>query len=56
MNDIMAKNVKTMRLYRLLPAIALLLAKNSVSAMCFFCLYQPDVPKQLIQENRFDAV
>jgi len=31
------------------PALALMLAVQSASATCFYCLHQPDVPEELEQ-------
>lgn len=35
------------KLYALLPALAMLLAANSVTSTCFCAIYQPDVPEGL---------
>lgn len=36
------------RLMSIVPAIALALALQSVSATCFFWFHQPDVPEELM--------
>lgn len=36
------------KLARVIPALALMLAVQSVSTTCFFCLHQPDVPEELL--------
>ncbi|MDD3393232.1 MAG: cyclic lactone autoinducer peptide [Anaerotignum sp.] len=36
------------KLAGIIPALALFLAVNSVEVTCFFCLYQPDVPEELL--------
>ena len=38
----------TGKLSGLIPALALVLAVQSASATCFFCLHQPDVPEELM--------
>lgn len=47
----MMKN-KLMRLSRkiggILPALALILAAQSVTSACFYFLHQPDVPEELL--------
>lgn len=35
------------KLMGVVPALALMLAVQSVSATCFYCLHQPDVPDEL---------
>lgn len=35
------------KLVGVIPALALMLAVQSVSSTCFYCLYQPDVPEGL---------
>lgn len=34
---------------RIIPALAMALAIQSVNSTCFFCLHQPDVPNELKQ-------
>lgn len=36
------------KLVGIIPALALILAVQSVEATCFFCLHQPDVPEDLL--------
>lgn len=35
------------KLMGIVPALALMLAVQSVSSTCFFCMHQPDVPEEL---------
>lgn len=35
------------KLMGVVPALALMLAVQSVSSTCFYCLHQPDVPEEL---------
>lgn len=45
------KVTRLLRRYRgIIPALAMLLAVQSVASTCFFCLHQPDVPKSLQNE------
>lgn len=37
------------KLMGVVPALALMLAVQSVSSTCFYCLHQPDVPAELQQ-------
>lgn len=37
----------TMILSGAIPALALMLAVQSVTSTCFFCMHQPDVPEEL---------
>lgn len=34
---------------RIIPALAMAIAIQSVNSTCFFCLHQPDVPNELKQ-------
>lgn len=44
----MKKNYNVMaKVRKIIPKLALLLAVQSVSSTCFFCLYQPDIPTEL---------
>jgi len=36
------------KLRGIMPALALLLAVQSVTSTCFFCLHQPDLPEELM--------
>lgn len=40
----------TQRLIRIIPTLAMILAVQSVVSTCFFCLYQPDVPDELLKK------
>ena len=53
-NFLMKKRLKTIsrKLMGVLPALAMMLAVQSVSATCFFCLHQPDVPEGLMQHDK----
>lgn len=36
------------RFVKIVPALAMMLAIQSVSSTCFFCVHQPDVPEELM--------
>lgn len=45
----MKKNIALLvnKFMRFVPALAMLLAVQSVSSTCFYCVHQPDVPEGL---------
>ena len=43
----MQKNI-LMKLGQICASIAMMLAVSSVNSTCFFMLYQPDVPEELL--------
>lgn len=39
------------RLYGVIPAVALLLASQSVVSTCCFWFYQPNIPEEILQQK-----
>lgn len=37
------------KIYKLIPALAILLAAQSVTSTCCFWFYQPDIPEDIVK-------
>lgn len=43
-------NILKLKIYRLLPAMALLMAAHSITSTCCYWIYQPNIPPELLEK------